>query len=225
MREIKQLRIHCTNRKKGCNWKGELRALEDHLQLGKLCTDNCCEFVMVRCRNTGFDFNECMERVERRHLAQHMTSECLYRPYTCEHCGYEGTYMGITIGYRQFDFWGPYSQIFKALSVTSGFPSHMYRSYSHYDKCHMYPLKCPNNCGKSIERMNLDNHIKRCLQEPVDCPFKDAGCTDKIQRRYLENHIESNTQEHLMLMLKSHQELMKANTELKARIEKLENKK
>ena len=86
----------------------------------------------------------------------------------------------------------------------------------------------------------MKGHCDICPLEPLDCPFKDAGCTDKIKRKDMEKHIESNTHHHLMMVFKSHQkpnpdlmkaiqqlievnqELMKANQELKTRVEKLE---
>ena len=75
----------------------------------------------------------------------------------------------------------------------------------------------------------MKGHCDICPLEPLDCPFKDAGCTDKIQRKDMEKHIESSTHHHLMMVFKSHQELMKANQELmkgnhelKTRVDKLE---
>ena len=44
IREINELRIRCTNRKKGCKWVGELEALRNHLQ-----SDNGCDYALVQC--------------------------------------------------------------------------------------------------------------------------------------------------------------------------------
>ena len=37
----------------------------------------------------------CGVAMERRHLANHQENECVYRQYTCEHCGYTDTYDAI----------------------------------------------------------------------------------------------------------------------------------
>ena len=53
------------------------------------------------------------------------------------------------------------------------------------------------------------------LLEPLECPFKDAGCTDRLPRQDMNEHIESGTQHHLMMVFRSHQKLVKVNHELK----------
>ena len=37
----------------------------------------------------------CRAKMERRRLREHQETECVYRMYTCEHCGYEDTYDAI----------------------------------------------------------------------------------------------------------------------------------
>ena len=43
-----------------------------------------CDFVEVLC-----DYG-CGEEIKRCRLAEHKTSVCPARPYTCEHCGLKG---------------------------------------------------------------------------------------------------------------------------------------
>ena len=305
-REVKELRIRCSNREKGCDWAGEMGVLEDHLQ-----SDKGCGYVIVECGNRGRGLKVCGERMERRHLTNHMENECKYQPYTCEYCGHKGTFESIAMRYKMQEkqieeFVQSMPQCYKTIFF------HEKKLYSHYDHCAEYPLECPNKCGvidikrkdmeehcdicpleplkcpfnagdcsKDILRKDMESHkrecgyrpyscgycghrgtfrditgirlrglmvvaialdshygncdqyplecpnecgetnIKRrdmkvhhdiCPLEPLDCPFKDAGCTDKIQRKDMEKHIESSTQEHL---LKSHQKMMKACEQLK----------
>ena len=84
----------------------------------------------------------------------------------------------------------------------------------------------------------MKGHRDICPLESLDCPFKDVGCTDKIQRKDMEKHIENSTQCHLLMVFKSHQKLMKANQvllkdnqvltkanqDLERRVEKLEKR-
>ena len=198
IREINELRIRCTNREKGCDWVGQLGALKDH----KKSESNGCGYVTVQCTNVGRHQKGCIQRMERRFLARHKKNECKYRPYTCEYCGYKDTYKGIAIGYKKKEITKSYFGFHKDTDCSS-----------HYSTCDQYPLKCPNDCGETnIKRRDMKVHHDICPLEPLDCPFKDAGCTDKIQRKDMEKHIESSTQQHL---LKSHQKLMKAYQQLK----------
>ena len=297
IRDINELHIRCTNREKGCDWVGEMGVLEDHLK-----SDKGCGYVIVKCGDIL-----CRERMERRHLTNHMENECMYRPYTCEYCGLKDTFQNITV----MGYWKPngpcqivcYPHYEECAEYPLECPNKCgeinikrkdmeehrdicplepldcpfvidardclknilrkdmethkrecdYRPYSceycghrgtfrditgkitmlwgpitldsHYGNCDQYPLECPNKCGETdIKRRDMKGHCDLCPLEPLDCPFKDAGCTDKIQRKDMEKHIESNTQHHLMMVFKSHQELMKANQELKARVENLEKK-
>ncbi len=73
---------------------------------------------------------------------------------------------------------------------------------SHLDKCPLFPISCPNNCGyEKIQRKNLADHQKVCPLEPVKCPFFEAGCTEMILRKDLAAHKASNTEHHLELVM------------------------
>lgn len=59
-REVKSLMVSCTNKEKGCKWKGEIRAVETHRK--------SCTMEMVRCEyyNVGCKVTMC-----RKDLKQH----------------------------------------------------------------------------------------------------------------------------------------------------------
>ena len=135
-------------------------------------------------------FKVCRKTIHRKDMMSHKR-ECDYRPYSCKYCGCDGTFRSITS-----NKWS-----------------------CHYDNCDQYPLKCPNKCGETnIKRRDMKGHRDICHLEPLDCPFKDAGCTDKIQRKDMEKHIESSTQQHL---LKSHQKLYQKLEKLQKSYQKL----
>ena len=168
-------------------------------QLKVYCTNNCacgcqwvgelselqshleeCGFVDVTCTN------ECVMKLKRKDVAQHH-EQCLLRQYKCEYCGHKDTYCTIT---------GDYS-----CSL---------RYYSHYETCLNYPLKCPNKCGlRDIRRKDVDDHCEQCPLEPVDCPFREAGCDVKPPRKHLEKHMAAETQQHLLLVMNAHQVLQR----------------
>ena len=151
-----------------------------------------CPLEPLKC---PFNASDCCYKILRKDMEGHK-GMCEYRPYSCEHCGHRGTFTEIK-GKKV---------LFKRVLDTS-----------HYVKCDQYPLECPNECGETnIKRRDMKGHRDICPLEPVDCPFKDVGCTDKIRRKDMEKHmyIESGTQQPLLMLFKSHQELMKANQEL-----------
>ena len=57
-REIKSLKIYCTNKVKGCEWQGELNDINDHLGNSR----KGCQFEEVKCSN------ECGKMIRRQYL-------------------------------------------------------------------------------------------------------------------------------------------------------------
>ena len=70
----------------------------------------------------------------------------------------------------------------------------------HFDVCPYYPLACPNRCGATFERDDLQDHMKMCRLEEVQCVFGGAGCQAKFIRENEDEHMDQNTQKHLALM-------------------------
>ena len=70
----------------------------------------------------------------------------------------------------------------------------------HFDVCRYYPLACPNRCGVTFERDDLDDHMKMCRLEEVNCVFAKAGCPANFIRENEDAHMDQNTQKHLALM-------------------------
>ena len=70
----------------------------------------------------------------------------------------------------------------------------------HYDVCRYYPLVCPNRCGASFERDVLEEHMKMCSQQELQCEFSYAGCEAEFIRDHQKEHMEQNTQKHLALV-------------------------
>ena len=131
-------------------------------------------------------------KILRKDMDKHKNEECEFRPFTCQYCNHVGTYKSITG---------------KGESVLKG--------KRHYDVCVEYPLECPNKCGaENIKRRNMALHRDKCPLEPLDCPFKHAGCADPIPRKDMDRHCQESMQNHLLLVAKSQQELVRKNEEL-----------
>ena len=182
-RDIFELKIHCTHHGHGCQWIGELGDLQTHLD-----SKSGCGCVEVECTNKC-KLNGKTLKFQRKALQDHLDNECTRRRYKCEYCGHEDTYRSITgNGYRQtYD--------------------------SHYDECDMYPLDCPNWCGKKqIKRTDMSTHRDKCPEELLECPFKAEGCKTRVVRRDFDNHMSTQMLQH-MLLLRKECRLLKAESD------------
>ena len=70
----------------------------------------------------------------------------------------------------------------------------------HFEVCRYYPLVCPNRCGASFERDVLEDHMKMCGLQKLQCEFSYAGCGAEFIRDHQKEHMEQNTQKHLALL-------------------------
>ena len=197
VRKVNELKIRCTNHREGCGWVGELGGLKSHLD-----SDKECGYVEATCTNKG-----CRERVSRKDFQTHLQEKCYYRPYECEHCGHKDTYTAITGKNERGTF-------FK-------------QPKDHYSECPEYPLACPNRCDVTgIRRRAMPNHHSSCPLELLDCPFIDAGCTEKIARKDMEDHMAANQLKHMLLTFQSlHQQMKQMKQELDTTKQELQNTK
>ena len=146
-RKIKSLHVLCVHSEDGCQWKGELRALGNHLH----SVEKGCNYVQVDCSNN------CGVPVRRKDVQQHMKKECLLRIYRCEHCGKEGKYKDITTRH--------YAECSKyPLPCPKGCPAVVKRAdlKVHKNECPLVEVTCPYSeagCGITMLRKDIDNHL------------------------------------------------------------------
>ena len=89
LRIINGLEVYCSNKEKGCQWKGELKNMSTHLKKEK--REGECQYEEVKCRH-----EKCQETKQRRYLGDHEDKECLQRPFKCQYCSGIGTFLSIT---------------------------------------------------------------------------------------------------------------------------------
>ena len=87
-RSLNDFSVYCVQREFGCEWEGELRALDRHLNLHppseKLLEG--CQFSEVEC-------TLCLLPLQRRYLQAHQSDDCPKRPFACQHCNqYKATF-------------------------------------------------------------------------------------------------------------------------------------
>ena len=64
----------------------------------------------------------------------------------------------------------------------------------------------------------MESHCSQCLQEPVECPYAEAGCKEKLKRSQLGTHMASSVQEHLSLITNDYQETKRELVEVKGEL-------
>ena len=70
----------------------------------------------------------------------------------------------------------------------------------HWPVCGYFPLPCPNKCDVGrVERQNLEQHLKECSLQEVECDFSYAGCQVKLHRKDFAGHMEENAQNHMRM--------------------------
>ena len=97
---------------------------------------------------------------------------------------------------------------------------------NHWPICGYYLVPCPNECGETLQRQNLENHIANdCPLTVVDCDFKHVGCEVKLLHKDLSAHLVENIVTHVSLQAASYKQLVmkfeKENKELKLKNEQL----
>ena len=83
-REVKQLKVCCANKKKGCKWAGELNDIAGHYE-----NSDGCQFEAVNCPN------DCGKKLQRRNLTTHAETTCPLRKISCQHCHETGVFRFI----------------------------------------------------------------------------------------------------------------------------------
>ena len=77
---------------------------------------------------------------------------------------------------------------------------HQFIEDKHKDKCHKFPLNCPNKCEVGIiPREDMEAHRKVCSLEMIWCEYRSVGCEAKMARKKRKSHEEENMEEHLRM--------------------------
>uniref|UniRef100_A0A1X7T8A3 RING-type domain-containing protein n=1 Tax=Amphimedon queenslandica TaxID=400682 RepID=A0A1X7T8A3_AMPQE len=100
-RIINGLEVYCSNKEKGCQWKGELKNMSAHLNKAK--REGKCQYEEVKCRH-----QKCQERKQRKYLKYHEDKECPQRPFYCQYCWrISDTFLFITKDHYKKCLWYP----------------------------------------------------------------------------------------------------------------------
>ncbi len=175
-RELNQLRIRCSHQGEGCEWVGQLGDLQTHLN-----SNSGCGYQVVECPN------RCNSKVESPRLWLHKVTHSVQKlqrkdlqKHVASQCPlrrYKCAHCGLEDTHK---------------SITG----------SHYSKCPMFPLPCPNACGleTAIKRREMPTHRQQCPMEKLQCPNKCVSANKvlshqsnftTVYRKDLEKHLKS----------------------------------
>ncbi len=178
---MKSLLVRCP---KACDWNGELRSLEDHIQkvcenIFVLCPNGCNNgstklrrnnidyHLLYKCPNRLHSCTTCRKEIQFRNAISHELL-CPKRQYTCPHCNEAGVYDE--------------------------------RTTAHLEVCPKVEITC-KQCSLQISRCDESDHLLVCPNEPVRCTYYSIGCEENPLRKDLGKH-EENNQLHLSLATK-----------------------
>ena len=82
-RRVRNFKVKCHNKRRGCQWQGSLGDADGH-------TNTDCGYAIVVCTNNG-----CGLRVERQELDNHRNNFCSQRKYNCPYCFQKDTHQEI----------------------------------------------------------------------------------------------------------------------------------
>ena len=87
-RSLNDFSVYCVQREFGCEWEGELRALDRHLNL-----QPPSEKLLEGCQFSEVECTLCLLPLQRRYLQAHQSDDCPERPFACQHCNqYKATF-------------------------------------------------------------------------------------------------------------------------------------
>ena len=156
-RAIKNLRVFCTNKDKGCDWQGEINDISGHLG-----NSDGCQFEGVKCSN------DCSLTLQRQHLPSHVDNECPCREVHCQYCS--------MLGQHQFIMGEHVDQCAK---VPLPCPNNCGVDFIlredmevHKTTCPFEEIECPNDCSKVLQRQFMASHVEiECPRRKVDCQY------------------------------------------------------
>ncbi len=96
---------------------------------------------------------------------------------------------------------------------------------NHWLVCGSFPILCPNKCGSTIQRQNIDNHVAdECSLTTINCDFNHVGCAVKLPRQDMPEHLRENLLTHISLLATSHTKQQAEITNLKSENDNLKTK-
>ena len=126
-----------------------MRNMSTHLNKKKRRGE--CQYEEVKCQ-----YEKCRERKQRRYLKYHEDEECLQRPFECEYCISNGTFLFITKDH--YEECEEYPVTCPNKCVSTNMPRHILTA--HINKCPLEPVDCVFSwAGCNDKPLRKDVHV------------------------------------------------------------------
>ena len=190
-RSLNDFKLHCINKKQGCQWVGELGGLENHLNSNPSQDKQLegCQFTKVHCLH-------CDEPFQRSTVEAHQNNECIKRPFSCEYCKeHNSTFENVTTNH--WPVCGSYPvQCPNKCSVETierqNLDSHV------TNDCPLTIVDCDFKhvgCEVRLPRKNLSTHLTESLVPHVSLQTKRLMALEKENKR-LKQKLTEDLQQH-----------------------------
>ena len=204
-RIINGLEVYCSNKKKGCQWKGELKNMSTHLNKEK--REGECQYEEVKCQ-----YEECQERYQRRYLKYHEDKECPQRLVVCYYCRSKGTFLSITKDH--FGVCSQYPVTCPNKCVSTNMPRGSLTA--HINECPLQPVDCVFSwAGCNDKPLRKDVHVHTADTKHMTLLAVACGQLKKdVEQMKKENGEMKKENE----KLKKHVEMLVLHTALKDQV-------
>ena len=149
-------KIYCSEKEKGCEWRGELGKLDNHLNLNPQDYDKepeGCEFAEIEC-------SYCSDFIVRNKLLHHKKELCDKRPFSCEYCNeYESSFKGVI--HNHWPVCGYYPV--QCPNDCGAFPQRKDVDSHVQNECPLMVVECNFHyagCDVRLPRRNMPDHLK-----------------------------------------------------------------
>ena len=148
-------KIYCSEKEKGCEWRGELGKLDDHLNLNPQDDKELegCKFAKIEC-------SYCSDIIVRSKLLDHKNIFCDKRPFSCEYCNeYESTFEDVT--HNHWPVCGCYPV--QCPNKCGAFPKRQKLDDHVGKECPLTVVECDFHyagCEVRLPRRNMPEHLK-----------------------------------------------------------------
>ena len=212
-RSLYSFRVRCTHQKSGCEWTGELRELDGHLNLNQELNKRLigCEFAAIACTH-------CYEYFQRRCVYAHESESCPQRPFSCEYCkDYCSVYKDVVNSH-----W----QVCKSYPVPCpnqcGVSSERQKVEAHVNSmCPLAVVNCDFNyagCEVKIVRKDMPTHLAEGLASHIKL------LTNQAQLLIKSKNGHENLHQHLSLLALHNLQLTQLTLQLKKSLEESQDK-
>ena len=216
-RSLCSFRVRCVHHKRGCEWTGELRELDEHLNLNPEAGKQLigCKFVAVTCTHCCECFQRCDVRI-------HENESCAKRPFTCNYCeDYGSVYEDVVSKH-----W-PVCKCYPVPCPNEcGVMSKRQDVETHVNtECPLTVVNCDfchAGCEVQLARKNMQIHLAESLTTHTSLL---ATQTQMLRGRSVQEHLAEHLLSHLSLLALLNQQLTRRTIQLECKVQKMESEK